>query len=304
LKNRTRKAFSDLALKFYSSIYLTYFLNCSVVILLHESGWRRGIEGMKVALLGPEGTFTHQAADMYFDNLEPVFCSTIRDVFDSDIEVKFVPIENSLGGSVTDTVDLFHRSDEEITAEVKLTIRHALVSDEESIDDVDMVVSHPQGIAQSQEIIDRYDWDVREASSTAAAVDELGSGEAAFASEIAADLNDKNVLQSSVQDSNSNVTRFFVLNGPEETDEKSAMILEPGEDRPGLLHSMLACFAGHHINLSHIQSRPTKEEIGKYYFYVEAQEGAGETLDNALQCLDTYGDVQVLGSFATVGDEM
>ncbi|MFP4230046.1 MAG: prephenate dehydratase domain-containing protein, partial [Candidatus Nanohaloarchaea archaeon] len=73
---------------------------------------------MKVALLGPEGTYTHQAADKYFENLEPVFCSTIREVFESEIETKFVPVENSLGGGVSDTVELLREGDDTITAEI------------------------------------------------------------------------------------------------------------------------------------------------------------------------------------------
>ncbi|MFB6100071.1 MAG: prephenate dehydratase [Candidatus Nanohalobium sp.] len=258
---------------------------------------------MKVALLGPEGTYTHQAAEKYFDELEPVFCSTIRDVFDSDVEVKFVPVENSLGGGVSDTIDLLHDRDEEVTAEVRLPIQHALITDEESIEDIETVVSHPQALSQSGEIIEEHGWEEKEANSTAAAVEDLGEGEAALASEIAAEINDKDILLTSVQDTDTNVTRFFVLNGEDEEDEKSAFILEPGEDYPGLLHSMLSCFAGHQINLSHIQSRPTKKELGDYYFYVEAEEGRGEKLEKARQCLETYAEVQMLGSFAVMGDE-
>lgn len=257
---------------------------------------------MKVALLGPEGTYTHQAAEKYFEDLEAVFCSTIRDVFDSDVETKFVPVENSLVGGVTDTIDLLHNRDEAITAEVRLPIQHALISNEKSIDNVETIISHPQALSQSQEIINQHGWEKEEASSTAAAVEDLENGEAALASEIAAEINEKNVLKTSVQDTDSNVTRFFVLNGSSEADEKSAFILEPGEDYPGLLHSMLSCFAGHQINLSHIQSRPTKKELGDYYFYVEAEEGSGETLDKAVQCLETYAEVQMLGSFSVVGD--
>lgn len=257
---------------------------------------------MKVALLGPEGTYTHQAAEKYFENLEPVFCSTIRDVFESEADTKFVPVENSLGGGVTDTIDLLHQRNEEVTAEIRLPINHALISDENSIEDIEKVLSHPQALTQSQEIINEQGWEKEEAGSTAAAVEEIKPGEAALASEIAAEINDKNILQTSVQDTDSNVTRFFVLNGPDEPNEKSSIILEPGEDRPGLLHSMLSCFAGHQINLSHIQSRPTKKELGDYYFYVEAEEGSGETLDKAVKCLETYADVRVLGSFSVSGD--
>ncbi|MFB6192658.1 MAG: prephenate dehydratase [Candidatus Nanohaloarchaea archaeon] len=250
---------------------------------------------MKVALLGPEGTYTHQAAEKYFDSLEPQFCSTITEVFESEVDAKLVPIENSLGGGVTDTIDLLKEEDEKITGEVVLPIQHALISDEE-IADIEKVKSHPQALAQCQEIIQKHNWETEEANSTAEAVEDLGQGEAALASEIAAEINNKNILQKSVQDTDSNVTRFLVLNGEPEAREKSSLILEPGEDRPGLLHAMLSCFAGHQINLTHIQSRPTKEKLGEYYFYVEAQ-ASGEKLEKAIKCLETYGGVQKLGSY-------
>jgi prephenate dehydratase len=255
---------------------------------------------MKVALLGPEGTYTHQAADQYFENLEPVFCSTIKEVFESDTEVKFVPVENSLGGGVSDTVDLLREKDAEITGEIRLSIQHALIS-ENNKEEIEKVISHPQALSQSQEIISDNNWDTEESSSTAKAVEEISEGEAAIASEIAAEINRKSIVEKSVQDTDSNVTRFFVLNGETEAEEKSSLVLEPGEDRPGLLHAMLSCFAGHEINLSHIQSRPTKQKLGEYYFYVEA-EAANGRLQKAVKCLETYGEVQNLGSYSVKGE--
>jgi len=257
---------------------------------------------MKVALLGPEGTYTHQAAASYFENLEPDYCSTIRNVFNSETELKFVPVENSLGGGVSDTVELLKEGEDTITAEVQLSIQHALISNEESVEDIEVVKSHPQALSQCEEIIEEHGWEKEETGSTAAAVEELGEGEAALASKIAAEINDKNILQTSVQDTGSNVTRFFVLNGEPEPEEKTALVLEPGEDRPGLLHAMLSCFSGHQVNLTHIQSRPTKRKLGEYYFYVEA-DAAGERLQDTIKCLETYADVQNLGSYSITGDE-
>lgn len=252
---------------------------------------------MKVALLGPSGTYTHQAAEKYFDNLETQFCSTITDVFESEAETKFVPIENSLGGGVTDSIDLLEEREEKITGEVIIAIQHALISEEEKIEDIEKVKSHPQALTQCKEITNEHGWDTEETNSTAEAVKGLGSGEAALASEIAAELNEKNILKKSVQDRDVNVTRFLVLNEEPEAEEKTSLILKPGEDRPGLLHSMLSCFAGHEINLSHIQSRPTKEKLGEYFFYVEAETANGR-LKKAIQCLETYGEVQNLGSYS------
>jgi prephenate dehydratase len=253
---------------------------------------------MKVALLGPEGTYTHQAAEKYFQDLEPEFCSTIEEVFKSDVDKKLVPIENSLGGGVKDTIDLLRQREEKISAEVKLPIRHALISGEEEISDVKTVRSHPQALSQCREFIEEHDLEKKEESSTAAAVENLESGEAALASKVAAEVNEEvHILDENVQDDDSNVTRFFVLNGETSEGEKTSLILEPGEDRPGLLGSMLSCFSGHGINLAHIQSRPTREGLGEYYFYVEAETGRGENLDKAKKCLETYAEVRDLGTY-------
>ena len=253
---------------------------------------------MRVALLGPEGTYTHQAAKKYFGEFEPDFCSTIREVFESETETKFVPVENSLGGGVSDTIDLLRTNDDTITAEVVLPINHALISDS-NLDDIKVIKSHPQALAQSEEIISEHDWKKVETDSTAKAVEDIGDGEAALASEISAEINDKPIIEKSVQDTETNTTRFFVLNGDPEASKKASLILEPGEDRPGLLHSMLSCFAGHQINLSHIQSRPTKKGLGEYFFYVEA-EAADERLKKAIQCLQTYGDITLIGKYSEV----
>jgi prephenate dehydratase len=253
---------------------------------------------MKVALLGPEGTYTHQAAKKYFGEFEPDFCSTIREVFNSETEIKFVPVENSLGGGVSDTVDLLRETENRVTSEVLLPINHALISDS-GLEEIESIKSHPQALAQSEEIIEKHGWEKIETDSTAKAVEGLKTGEAALASEIAAEINDKSIIRTSVQDKENNTTRFFVLNGDSEPEEKTSMILEPGEDRPGLLHSMLSCFAGHQVNLSHIQSRPTKNKLGEYYFYVEA-EAADERMDKSVKCLETYADVKILGKFSRV----
>lgn len=253
---------------------------------------------LKVALLGPEGTYTHQAAKKYFGDFEPDYCSTIREVFESNTGTKFVPVENSLGGGVSDTVDLLRETNNEITAEVVLGINHALISNTD-LGDIEEIKSHPQALAQSQEIINKHGWKEVETDSTAKAVEGLEGGEAALASEVAAEINNVPILQKSVQDTDSNTTRFFVLNGDSERGEKTSLILEPGEDRPGLLHSMLSCFAGHQINLSNIQSRPTKKGLGEYFFYVEA-EIKDKNLGNALKCLETYADVKKLGEYSRV----
>lgn len=248
-------------------------------------------------MLGPEGTYTHEAAEKYFENLEPVFQSTITECFESDTQTAIVPIENSLGGGVTETIDLLREEDVNITAEKVLDIDHCLISNEDSIEEVDKVVSHPQALSQCREYIQSRGFEKIESSSTANAAAELSSGEAAIASETAAKVHDLNTLESSIQDKKS-VTRFLIVNGEKEAEQKTSMILEPGDDRPGLLHSMLGCLAGQQINLTQIESRPTKEGLGEYFFYIEAESGKNEgKFQKAVKCLKTYSEVKIIGSY-------
>ncbi|WP_227357245.1 prephenate dehydratase [Haladaptatus salinisoli] len=256
---------------------------------------------MEVALLGPEGTYTHQAADQYFSDYgyTPTFYSTITDIFDSDIETAIIAFENSLGGGVEGMIDLLRERYITITGEQILEIDHCLLSRESDFEAIERVRSHPQALTQCKSLIQEHGWETVEASSTAKAASEVGANEAALASPLAGTVHGLNVLGEGVQDTKSNATRFLILNGPmDEENDKTSLILDPPEDRPGQLHSILGSFSGHEINLSYIQSRPTKRELGDYYFYIEAEiDQESEAFGKARQCLETYTAVDVLGSY-------
>ena len=248
-------------------------------------------------MLGPEGTYTHEAADNYFENLEPVFCSTITECLKSDAETGIVPIENSLGGGVTETIDILRNKGSKVTGEKVLDIDHCLVSKEDDMKDVEKIVSHPQALSQCRDFIQSKGFEQVESSSTAKAASELDEGEAAIASKTAAEVHELNVLERSIQNKQS-MTRFLIVNGEKEAEQKTSLILEPGDDRAGLLHSMLGCLAGQQINLSQIESRPTKEQLGEYFFYIEAEAGKSEErFQKAVKCLETYAKVKILGSY-------
>lgn len=255
---------------------------------------------MKVAFLGPRGTYTHQAAEEYFDSYTGVPCSSIKEIVEKDVDAAVIPFENSLGGGVGKAIDALRERDVEITGEHIVDIDHVLLSKEANISDIDTVRSHPQAISQCRDFLDEKEWDEIESSSTAKAAEEIGEGEAAIASRLAGELNDLKVVAENVQDLDSNTTRFFVLNGKAREDgDKTSLVLEPGSDRPGLLGSMLSCFSGHGINLAYIQSRPTRNGLGEYYFYVEAEaDKESEEFEKALRCIETYSDVKLLGSYS------
>lgn len=253
----------------------------------------------RVAFLGPKGTYTHQAVEDYFEDYEEVLCSSISEIIEADADAAVIPFENSLGGGVGKSIDLLREKDIEVTGEHTVDIDHVLVSNEEDISEIERVRSHPQALSQCRNFLEQNNWDEVESSSTAKAAEDIAEGEAAICSRLAAELNDLNILAKNVQDRKSNTTRFFVLNNGIEDGEKSSLILEPGVDRPGLLGSMLSCFSGHGINLSYIQSRPTRDGLGKYYFYVEAEADQNEeTFQKAMECLQTYADVKLLGSYS------
>jgi prephenate dehydratase len=251
---------------------------------------------MKVALLGPPGTFTHQAAEQYFSKCDPVFRQTMGEVMEHEGVAKILPFENSLGGGVAESWDLLREHRPQVTGETLLEIEHCLLSDT-SIAEIDRVRSHPQALDQCRSFIDDHRWETIEASSTARAAEEIGDDEAAIASALAGELNDLDVIAHGIQDRRS-VTRFLVLDDRPTGGEKTSIILEPGSDAPGLLHELLGCFADRGINLSYIQSRPTKDEMGAYYFYLEAEEPAGTArFDEAVRCLEQKADVTDLGSY-------
>jgi len=253
---------------------------------------------MKVAVLGPEGTYTHQAAEAYFENYEPVFCSSIKEAIETDTEAAVVPFENSLAGGVGKSIDLLREKEVNVTGEQLVQINHALVSNEEDVSDIEKVRSHPKALSQCRDIIEENGWEEVESSSTAKASQEIGEGEAAISAELAGELNDLNVLERRIQDRDSNTTRFLVLGEGDDESGKTSIVLEPNEDHPGLLHSMLSCFSGHGINLSYIQSRPTQDGIGSYYFYIEAEaDREEESFRKATKCLETYTEVDILGSY-------
>lgn len=252
----------------------------------------------KVAFLGPEGTYTHQAVEESFEDYEKVLCSSIADIIEADADAAVIPFENSLGGGVGKSIDLLREKDVEVTGEHVVEIDHVLVSKEKDSSDIEKVRSHPQALSQCREFLEQKNWEEIESSSTAKAAEDLVEGEAAICSRLAAKLNDLNILVENIQDRKSNTTRFFILNSESSEGEKSSLILEPGVDRPGLLGSMLSCFSGHGVNLAYIQSRPTRDGLGKYYFYVEAEaDQKDKNFQKAMKCLQTYADVKLLGSY-------
>lgn len=268
-----------------------------------------------VGYLGPRGTFTEEALETNlpgeFDRLVPF--STVPEVLlavqAGEVDKGIVPIENSIEGSVNITLDtLTFETDLLIEREVVHPIRHCLVARPGvPIEDVMKVVSHPHATAQCRRFLSERlpDVPVTAANSTADAaltVSKASEPLAAVATELAAGLYDLSVLERDIEDYPSNLTRFVVVGkdtAPPTGSDKTSMACFIQENRPGSLLEILQEFAGRKINLTKIESRPTKKALGEYYFFIDLEghardEGVAAAIDSLKGKLR---ELKLLGSY-------
>ncbi|RST74229.1 prephenate dehydratase [Siminovitchia acidinfaciens] len=270
---------------------------------------------MKVAYLGPKGTFSEEAALRFFppNGTELMMCDGIVDVLEAVAEQEadkgIVPIENAIEGTITMTTDGLINYDVWIEGEAILPIAlHLLTVEGADIDDIEEIWSIGPALAQCRDFTRKLQAKTKHFSSTANAAESLvkanNKGAGAIASELAAKTFGLEIAKRNIQDFEGNSTRFLIVtNKKPEVPEtsKSMLLITPGEDRPGLLAIILNVFSSLDINLSWIESRPTKKKLGTYRFFIEAQMGVQEvSMQKAITILRTYGhDVRVLGSFDT-----
>uniref|UniRef100_A0A7C4AQJ0 Bifunctional chorismate mutase/prephenate dehydratase n=1 Tax=Desulfomonile tiedjei TaxID=2358 RepID=A0A7C4AQJ0_9BACT len=265
---------------------------------------------LKVAFLGPEGTFSHSAALKRFGTASLLLPqSAIEDIFhvveNGEADIGVTPVENSLEGSVSATLDQFVDSDVAICGEVSLQVRHVLLSKERSLSQIATVHSHPQALGQCRKWL-RTNLPkacvIAEPSTAEAARQCLArANTAAIASEHAAAHYHLGVLARDIQDSPYNVTRFLLIgkqqSAPTGCDKTS--LLFATAHTPGALHRALAHFAHRALNLTKIESRPTKNRTWEYYFFVDVEghrEGAQmREAIGALRSEVTF--LKILGSY-------
>lgn len=270
---------------------------------------------LNVAYLGPKGTFSEEAALRYFppNGVELIMYDSIFDVIESvaegEMDKGIVPIENAIEGTITLTTDGLITNDVWIEGEAILPVAlHLLTVEGADADDIREVWSIAPALAQCRNFTRKIKAKTRHFSSTANAAESLlkaGDKHAgAIASEWAAKTFGLEIAKRNIHDFEGNSTRFIIIS-KEHTEvpdaSKSMLLVTPMEDRPGLLAIILNVFSSLDINLSWIESRPTKKKLGTYRFFIEARLGAHEVnLKKAISILRTYGhDVRVLGSFRT-----
>ncbi|MEW6601203.1 MAG: prephenate dehydratase [Nitrospirota bacterium] len=246
---------------------------------------------LKVAYLGPAATFTHLAARRQFGsstNYMPE--STIKEVFEAVTRGKtvygVVPIENSTEGVVNYTLDMFIDSDLNIAFEIMMPITHNLLSKTGNRSDINKIYSHAQAKAQCRGWLDKNfpGTPIVEELSTAAAAKRVAkdASSAAVASELAASEYGLLFVERGIEDNKKNYTRFLVIakDSLGKTGQDKTSIMFSVKDEPGALYSILRCFAKHKVNLTKIESRPSKRKAWEYIFFVDME---GHTEDKGVR---------------------
>lgn len=241
---------------------------------------------MKIGYLGPKGTFSHEAVKKYIKNLKDYemidFLSMediVKAVRHKELDEAVFPIENSIEGSINVTLDMLSfENDIQIKSEIVIDIhQNLMIKKEGTLEQIEWVLSHPQPIGQCRKFIETQipNARVRCVYSTSQAAEEVANNEkpnlAAVGSLIAAEVYGLKVIKKDIQDENNNSTRFVVIgkNELKSTGKDKTSIVFSTEDKPGSLYRVLDIFNLWDINMTKIVSRPQKNELGKYIFFVD-----------------------------------
>jgi prephenate dehydratase len=262
---------------------------------------------MKLITLGPEGTFSHELAlKIARKKEEIVLLPTIHSIMSAVARGEgdgIVPMENSEAGGVGETLDGLSKFPLFITAEMYLPIRHNLAS-LVTLREMRVIYAHPQTDEQCSDMIETWGLPVIHTSSNASSAREAKKtpNAGAILSETAAALYRMPIIVKNTENSAWNTTRFVRIAATpsrHSRPEKCSILIDPEEDRSGLLHDLLGVFARRTINLSRIESRPSKRGIGNYVFFLDfswTPETAG-----ALAELKTITTVKELGCYRKAG---
>ncbi len=278
------------------------------------SGARALEQPLRIAFLGPVATFTHQAAMARFGHaVEYRAQPTVADVFEAvergQVEYGVVPVENSTEGAVTYTLDMLVDTSLKICAEIHMPIHHNLLSLSPP-ERIEELYSHPQVFGQCRRWLHRNLPEVRliEVSSTAEACSRARTEPrgGAIAGDLAARQYELPVQEARIEDFSDNLTRFYVLGRqePEPTGDDKTSVLFVIRDRVGALYETLAAFREYGINLTFIESRPSRRKRWEYFFFVDF---IGHVADAKVrQALERLGEhcqlIKILGSYPRAAD--
>ncbi|OKH24599.1 prephenate dehydratase [Chroogloeocystis siderophila] len=279
---------------------------------------------MLIAHLGPTGTYAEQAALAYLNRLKyeeqitlcpyPSIAQTLKAVARGKADVAVVPVENSIEGSVTITLDTLWQLDQlQIQLALVLPITHALLSHAPSLEAINTVYSHPQALAQCQGWLEQFlpTVELIPANSTTEALQHLEqeSSAGAISSLRAARIYNLPILARAINDYPDNCTRFWVVGQRSVSRQMSAVkythtsvAFSLPANTPGALVKPLQIFAERSINLSRIESRPTKRSLGEYLFFLDLEADANSPLvQSAIAELSTFTEIlKLFGSYNVV----
>ena len=267
---------------------------------------------MTIAYLGPEGTFSHTAAQRQFGETAVYMpCPNLAQVFE-EVEAGratygVVPVENAFEGAVNDTHDKFADFDMDlfICAEIQLSIHHQLLSLCEKLSDIEVVYSHPQALGQCKAWMAAHmpNAQLCEVESTAKGAEIVKNGQgmsvnaAAVASMAMAENKALPVLAANIEDHHHNTTRFFVIgqhDSPASGEDKTGLVIAV-KDVPGALYGLVKPFAERDMGLTRIESRPSKKKLWEYVFFMDVQ---GHRDDQNMS--DAIADVEAMGAMVKV----
>ena len=264
---------------------------------------------IRIGYLGPPGTFSHVAAVRHFgSSVDLVQQTDIESVFDEvqagRVTYGLVPYENSIGGSVTDTLDAFQSHDVVVYAEALVEVQHALLANC-PLDEITEIHSKPQAFTQCRKWLqDRFpNVEYVSRASTARAVEAAAAGQgiAAIGSSLAGEIYGVKELFNDIAHKADNITRFLVIGSEEAlpTGEDRTTIRFTTVDAPGALVEVLNCFRDAQVNLSHIDKRPSGRENWHYTFFIDALgHQSDDSMDKAVDAARAHCvELKVLGSY-------
>lgn len=268
------------------------------------------IRKMKIATLGPECTFSHEAVLTYNKKAKIIFKKTILDIFESvsskEADQGIVPLENSISGSVGLTIDALMEFNIPITYELIIPVSHNLAGNE-ALKDIKFIFSHPRTYAQCEKFLRSRMKDVEiiptasNATSAEALLKHKSKKYAAIVSSMAIKKYKLKCIMRNIQDSQFNVTRFLVIGGNAKGStgkDKTTVAIYPHFDKPGLLYRLIGEFALRQMNLTKIESRPSKGRLGDYIFFIDLDGYQDdENVKEAFQAIQKNFLVKVLGSY-------
>lgn len=268
--------------------------------------------GTRVAYLGPEGTYSYAAVHKYFGaGIQAIPCTAIVDIFvvvrEGRADFGVVPVENSSEGSVAMTLDCFATTELDIYGEILVRIRHCLMSSRDTaVGGIRRIVSHQQSLGQCRDWLQSHYPDVERiavsSNGEAARIAATEPGTAAIAGQSAAELYGLELLAESIEDTHDNTTRFLVvsreLKPPRSEHDKTSLIISTPNE-PGTLFRTLEPFNRFGVNLTKLESRPSRREAWSYAFYIDLLGHADDEPVRAVlaELYQSALEVKILGSY-------